>query len=216
MIKGAAEAIIAGEIVFLLPQKALWWPAQKTLIVADVHWGKAGHFRRHGMAIPARATTRSEERLTEIVALTNPKKVVFAGDLFHSEHNEEVAAFAGWAALYPDVELHLVLGNHDILGADFYEKCRLITHAETLEMPPFVIAHDALPAAGTLVIHGHIHPGIKLHGAARQTIAVPCFALDKKRLILPAFGAFTGCFWLQKPAFLELYAVGEEEVIRVK
>jgi DNA ligase-associated metallophosphoesterase len=216
MIKGAAETIVAGETVFLLPQKVLWWPAAKTLIVADVHWGKAGHFRRHGMAIPARATARSEERLTEVVALTHPEKVIFAGDLFHSEHNAEVAAFADWAARYPHIELHLVLGNHDILGTDFYEKCRLQIHLESLFMPPFIIAHDALSTAGGLVIHGHIHPGIKLHGAARQTIAVPCFALDKKRLILPAFGAFTGCFWLQKPAFLELYAVGDEEVIRVK
>ncbi len=216
MIKGAVETRIAGETVFLLPQKALWWPAQKALIVADVHWGKAGHFRRHGMAIPARATTRSEERLTEVIALTDPQKIVFAGDLFHSEHNAEVAAFADWAAHYTNIELHLVLGNHDILGEDFYKKCGLITHPETLEMPPFIIAHDALPAAGKLVIHGHIHPGMKLHGAARQTIAVPCFALDKKRFILPAFGTFTGCFWLQKSAFSELYAVGDEEVIRVK
>ncbi len=216
MNKGAAEISLFGETIFLLPQKALWWPAQETLIVADVHWGKAGHFRRHGMAIPAHATAQSETRLSELVALTKPQKIIFAGDLFHSEHNAEVATFEGWAARHSGVELHLVMGNHDILSAAFYEKCRLQMHAESLSVPPFIIAHDALPAAGGLVIHGHIHPGIKLHGAARQTLAVPCFALDKKCLVLPAFGAFTGCFWLQQSAFSELYAVGGEEVIRVK
>ncbi len=209
------EIDLAGARVALLAQKALWWAARKTLVVADVHWGKSGHFRKHGIAIPGAATVRDGQRLADLVRSTGAERLVFAGDLFHSRHNQEVDDFGHWRAQHAGLHIDLVLGNHDILPADAYEAWNLKVHREILDLAPFCIAHDAVESP-LYVLHGHLHPGIKLYGAGRQSLALSCFADDGRRMILPAFGDFTGRHFLVGSRFRHLYAVGESEVIRIK
>jgi DNA ligase-associated metallophosphoesterase len=206
---------LKGEEVQLLPQKALWWPAQNTLVVADVHWAKTGHFRKHGIAVPASATVRDGQRLAALIAMTGAGRLIFAGDLFHSRHNKEVDDFGHWRASHSDLQIDLVLGNHDILPAAAYDQWNLTVYREQLVLEPFCIAHDHLDSA-QFVLHGHIHPGIRLYGTGRQSLALSCFAQDSKRMILPAFGDFTGCYFLEQSSFRHLYAVGEKEVIQIK
>lgn len=210
------EIELAGNRAALLPEKALYFPEIKTLVVADVHWGKAGHFRKHGMAIPGRMSGGNGERLAYLIQKTGADTVVFAGDLFHSRHNNEVAAFADWRAGFPEIKFQLVIGNHDILTEDFYTACELELFPENLSLGNFRIYHDAPAESDDFVIHGHIHPGIKLSGRGRQQIALPCFAWSQNTLILPAFGDFTGCFYVDACDFKAIYAVAEREVIRVK
>lgn len=210
------EIEIAGQQALLLPEKALYFPENKTLVVADVHWGKAGHFRKHGIAIPAKSTGGNAERLSGVILKTSAQTVVFAGDLFHSRHNNEVEAFREWRAHFPQIRFELVVGNHDILSEAFYERCNLELFPEKKAMNGISIWHDAPVESNAFVIHGHIHPGIKLFGKGRQQVAVPCFAIDDKRLILPAFGDFTGCFYLNPRDFRQLYAVTDTAVMQVK
>lgn len=210
------EIEIAGQQALLLPEKALYFPEMATLVVADVHWGKAGHFRKHGIAIPAKAAGGNAERLSHLILKTSAQTVVFAGDLFHSRHNNEVEAFREWQAHFPQITFQLVVGNHDILSADFYERCNLELFPEKKDLKGISIWHDAPAQSNTFVIHGHIHPGIKLFGKGRQQIAVSCFAMNDKRLILPAFGDFTGCFYVDARDFKAVYAVAGEAVLQVK
>ncbi len=210
------EIEIAGLQAILLPEKALYFPELKTLVVADVHWGKAGHFRKHGMAIPARAAGGNAERLSGIIQTMGAETVVFAGDLFHSRHNNEVEAFRDWRSGFPEIQFQLVIGNHDILGEDFYAACGLELFPENILLGNVAVWHDAPEKSEVFVIHGHIHPGIRLSGKARQQIALPCFAVSEKALILPAFGDFTGCFYVDARDFKALYAVTGKEVMQVK
>lgn len=210
------EIEIAGQQAVLLPEKALYFPQIKTLVVADVHWGKAGHFRKHGIAIPAKATGGNAERLSHLILKAGAETVVFAGDLFHSRHNNEVEAFRDWRAGFPEIKFQLVIGNHDILGEAFYAGCGLEIFGENILLRNMAIWHDAPEKSNAFVIHGHIHPGIRLSGRGRQQIALPCFAMRENALILPAFGDFTGCFYVDALDFKALYAVTEKEVLRVK
>jgi DNA ligase-associated metallophosphoesterase len=210
------EIELAGEHVALLPQRALWWPAQKSLIIADVHWGKSGHFRRHGIALPQKTGQRDEMRLAALVSNFKAERLIIAGDLFHSTDNAEVENFSHWRTAHHSLHIDFVMGNHDILPAARYEGWKLEVHREKLLLHPFCISHDSIKDEEAFVIHGHIHPGIKLYGRGRQALSLACFAQDKDRMILPAFGSFTGCFYLEQTQFSRLYAVGEEEVIQVR
>lgn len=168
------------------------------------------------MAIPARVNTNNADRLTAIITQTGAERVIFAGDLFHSRHNNEVAAFKTWRAQFPEVTFQLVIGNHDILEASFYESCLLELFPEKLFLGGICIMHDQPAVTTDFVIHGHLHPGIKIAGKGRQQIAVPCFALSDRSLILPAFGDFTGCHYLNAQQFQQLYAVTDSAVLRIK
>lgn len=209
------EIELAGERVALLPQRALWWPAQKTLVVADVHWGKGGHFRRHGIALPMRTGQANETHLAALVKDFGVSRLVIAGDLFHSADNAEVENFTHWRRAHASLHIDFVMGNHDILSHERYAAWALTLHPETLPLAPFLIAHDCVNS-DAFVIHGHIHPGVRIGGRGRAGVAVACFAQDARRMILPAFGAFTGNYYLDPARFTAMYAVGEEEVIKLK
>jgi metallophosphoesterase superfamily enzyme len=107
------------------------------------------------------------------------------------------------------------MGNHDILPLDRYEGWGLTLHAATLPLDPFLIAHDCVESE-LFLIHGHIHPGVRVSGRGRAGVAVSCFAQDAHRMILPAFGAFTGNYYLRAEDFERMYAVGDEEVIELR
>ena len=209
------EIDLAHQRVHLLVQRALWWPAQKTLIIADVHWGKGGHFRRHGIALPVRTGQANETRLADLVRKLGVERLIIAGDLFHSADNAEVENFTHWRNAHQSLHIDFVMGNHDILPRERYEGWNLTLQPETLLLEPFLIAHDCVESTH-FVIHGHIHPGVRIGGRGRAGVAVACFAQDKKRMILPAFGAFTGNYYLDPAGFSAMYALGDEEVLRVK
>ena len=209
------EIELAGERVSLLPQKALWWPAQKTLMIADVHWGKGGHFRKHGIALPMRTGQANETRLAALIRNHDAERLIIAGDLFHSADNAEVENFTHWRAAHSGLHIDFVVGNHDILRLERYEAWGLTLHPHTLELSPFLIAHDCVES-NLFVIHGHIHPGVRVNGRGRAGVAVSCFAQDANRMILPAFGAFTGNYYLRVEDFEKMYAVAEEEVIQLR
>lgn len=210
------EIDLAGERVTLLPQKALWWPAQKTLFIADVHWGKAGHFRKHGIALPRKTGQADDARLAALVRNFGAEQLVIAGDLFHSADNAEVENFTHWRAAHPDLRIHFVMGNHDILPHDRYAGWGLEVHPATLSLGPFYISHDDSKDVDKFLIHGHIHPGVKMYGRGREGLSLACFAQDGHRMILPAFGSFTGCYYLHQSDFRHLYGVGDEAVIQIK
>src|SRR5690349_2361179 len=87
------EILLQGASLVLLPERAVWWPDRKTLVVADVHWGKSAHFRKHGIPMPGGTQDRDSLRLARLIREYGAERLVIAGDLFHSRHNAEVADF---------------------------------------------------------------------------------------------------------------------------
>jgi uncharacterized protein len=203
--------------LLLLPQKAIFWQEEKTLIVADVHLGKVGHFRKAGIAIPRSMEQEDLSMLSDLIHLYHPHKIIFLGDLFHSDLNNDWDWLVLWRDLFKDVELILVRGNHDIIADKLYLDAGFTLH-DTYPIGPFLLVHEPMPLKKIVqdtpyVISGHIHPGVKLKGKGRQFLTLPCFHFGKRQAILPAFGKFTGKFCLQCDESDEIFGVLKDSVV---
>ena len=202
------------EEVKLLPEKALYWPARKTIIVSDLHWGKTAHFRKHGIAIPIGAQHGDEVRLSNLVQGYGVERLIVAGDLFHSVTNKQVDGFAHWRQQHKELHLDLVLGNHDILPSEKYSEHNIALHPEFMDAGPFIISHDKLVDPDKFHIHGHLHPCFTANGRGRMSIRTQCFCIDDNRMVLPSFGSFTGCHNINAVDFRQIYLIANDEVIR--
>ncbi|MEQ8425324.1 MAG: ligase-associated DNA damage response endonuclease PdeM [Cyclobacteriaceae bacterium] len=179
--------------LILLAQKAIFIPAKKILLVADLHLGKVNHFRRSGIAVPTAVNKKNLELLVELINRLKPTRVIFLGDLFHSHYNEEWEAMGQVVRHFGDCKFELVRGNHDIMSNLQYERSSL-TVCNLLELNSFILTHEPMEAvpANRYNLAGHIHPGVRLRGKGRQALTVPCFFFGEHQAILPAFGSFTG------------------------
>ena len=210
------EVCIRDERLCLLPERAIWWASQKAIILSDVHWGKTAHFRKSGIAMPVGTQEQDALRLAKIIRDFGAEQLIIAGDLFHSRHNNEVENFRHWRDAHQSLNIHFVMGNHDILPEKFYESLHLKIYREGMHIHPFYIVHDAIPPAPEFVMHGHLHPGLSMTGLGMSARSLPCFCITADKLILPAFGKFTGCKRIKPEEFREVYVVGEQKVLRVK
>ncbi|MFZ2898549.1 MAG: ligase-associated DNA damage response endonuclease PdeM [Saprospiraceae bacterium] len=185
---------ISGATLHLHPFRAAFWEEERTLLLADLHLGKAAHFRREGIPAPVLAEDGNFDRLMALLLELRPERVIILGDLFHSHYNpvwEEVGALL---RQFEHLRFELVAGNHDLLSEYQYQKTRLEVHAETLNLGPFIFSHHPLEEIpeGLYNLAGHIHPSVRLRGAGMQRERLPCFYFGERQGLLPAFGAFTG------------------------
>lgn len=201
---------VLGEELELLPQRAIYWKAQRAILVADLHLGKAGHFRKHGIPISRKVHLADLETLGNLIRSFRPQQVILLGDLFHSFENSEWNDVVAFLRAYDDVKFTLVEGNHDILQQ--YPDCLVCT--PKLLIPPFSFTH--YQSDDTYYnFSGHIHPGIRVLGRARQGITMPCFVFSTNHAILPAFGQFTGIKKIRKAKEERIFGVVENTVIEL-
>ena len=210
------EIRLQDEQLFLLPERAIWWPARRSIILSDVHWGKSAHFRKNGIPMPGSTQQHDAQRLAHVIRHHKADRLIIAGDLFHSRHNSEVDDFTHWRGLHQGLQIDFIMGNHDILTAHFYEQLAFSVHQEGLDIGPFYVAHDATDFAGRYTIHGHLHPGINIRQLGMSAVSLPCFCLGERAMILPAFGKFTGCKRIEPAHFRNIYVVGEDKVMQLK
>ena len=184
------------------------------LIIADLHFGKVSHFRKSGIAVPKKVVESNWEKFIALLQKTHPMKVVFLGDLFHSFHNSEWEEFNQIIASFPAIEFELVEGNHDIMSKYQYDKAR-ISLTEALQIGNLLFTHEPIPDHGgpEYNIAGHIHPGVKLRGKARQALVLPCFWFGADQGLLPAFGKFTGLAKIRPGENDKVIAVIEDKLI---
>ena len=181
--------------VELLTGRAAFLPASKSLIVADLHLGKAATFRQRGLAVPEGSNASDLCRLRSIVDLKRPKQLVIAGDLFHSADglsSSIVELFQEWLC---KLKLPVILteGNHD--RRSLFAHYRFpIDVSPLLKIDGLTITHDPNDLwVGEYGMAGHLHPGIRIKEAPRQSIKIAGFLVRRsKHLILPAFSEFTG------------------------
>ncbi|MEZ5030474.1 MAG: ligase-associated DNA damage response endonuclease PdeM [Saprospiraceae bacterium] len=188
------EVSLGQESGLLLPDRAIWLPRYRTLLIADLHIGKSMHFRKAGIPIPGGVAEIDLIRLDSLIRQWQPAEVIFLGDLFHSQHNSEWDAFGLQISRIRRVRFSLVRGNHDILEQAHYDQYGIQVHPETFQMGGLVLSHDQLDQVpeGAYNLSGHVHPGFRLRGKGRQSATLPCFHLGPRSGILPAFGRFTG------------------------
>lgn len=188
------EIDIFGETMTLDSSKVVFWPKKSMLLISDLHLGKVAHFRKNGLPVPSKAGQINFEKMDLLIQKYKPRRVVFLGDLFHSDLNSEWLSFKAFIKDHPALRFELVIGNHDIFDTKQYTDASIILHDPYLEEAPILFSHhpiDDLPAEWYNIC-GHIHPAIQLRGKGRQSIKMPCFYFGKAQGILPAFGAFTG------------------------
>lgn len=222
---GVAAANLYGETLWLLPQKAAFWPARHTLLVADVHFGKAAAFRALGQPVPRGTTQANLRRLDAMLALlalhgTPVKRLIFLGDFLHARHGRHadvLAALAQWRARHADLHCVLVRGNHDQHAGDPPADLAIEVVAEPLLEPPFAWCHenDTPVPAGFYAVGGHLHPAFVLTGRAHERVRLACFCFDPTRGLLPAFGEFTGHCTVEQQTGRKLWVAAGDQVFAI-
>jgi DNA ligase-associated metallophosphoesterase len=203
----------------LLCQKAIYWDEEKALICADVHLGKGGHFRKAGIAIPRDLAQTDLAVLSDLIHEYKPRKLIFLGDLFHSDMNTDWDWFSLWREQFPKLEIILIRGNHDVIHDKHYDVLNIALHHRLL-LAPFLMLHhplntDDLQQAKGYVLCGHIHPGVLLTGRGRQSLTLPCFFFSDRQAILPSFGRFTGRMAMQHLKTDQVFGVLPDKVVRL-
>ncbi|MGV8932468.1 MAG: ligase-associated DNA damage response endonuclease PdeM [Luteimonas sp.] len=179
---------LAGEQVELLADRALFWPARRRLMIADLHLGKADTFRRAGIALPRGGTDHDLERLGALLAATGARSLWVLGDMLHGPLTDTHwrAGWDDWRAHHPDIEIAVLVGNHDRALVTAGLDIRLL--GDRIDAPPFALRHTPSTHASLHVICGHVHPVVALPGIRRRW---PVFWLRPGITVLPAFSRFT-------------------------
>ena len=203
-----------GEEFFLLPERAIFRPALRQLILSDLHLGKVSHFRKQGIALPVNSYLKDFERLVFLLETWEPMSVLFLGDLFHSTYNHEWSKFKSLLLQYPQVQFVLVEGNHDILHVKEYDSPNL-KKTPFVQEDNFIFSHHPLEQHDKINFCGHLHPGIRVTGTARQFLTFPCFCFSGTQFILPAFGELTGLNILDKKKDIQYFVIANGRVLNV-
>ncbi|MFV1885428.1 MAG: ligase-associated DNA damage response endonuclease PdeM [Balneola sp.] len=206
-----------GQNLILSLEKAIYWKEREALILSDLHLGKAGHFRKSGIAIPKTVDDVNLYRLDALVKKFAPKIILFLGDLFHSHKNTEWKTFVEWRQKHQQIEMHLAIGNHDFYSPHEYHEIGLTT-SSLIEAPPFLLLHDEMEAGieiDAYPISGHIHPSVRLVGKGRQVKKIPCFYFGKSGALLPAFGNFTGTHTIKPEANELVFGIVEDQITMI-
>lgn len=210
---------LLGQDLALLPQKAIYWKQEQALIAADVHLGKVGHFRKAGIAVPRDMEQTDLSELSDLIYEYKPQKLIFLGDLFHSDMNADWEWFRMWRQQHRKLEIALIRGNHDIINDEHYLNLDVSLH-DALLIHPFLMLHhplgyEELEQAPAYAFCGHIHPGVNLSGRARQSITIPCFTFGEKQAVLPSFGRFTGRVAIRHQKTDKVFGVLKDKVIEI-
>jgi uncharacterized protein len=181
----------------------LWWPEARLLCVSDLHLGKSERMaRRRDVLLPPYDSTETLERLGHEVAELDPAQVVCLGDSFDDDAcagslPEPDAARLG--DLMEGRDWVWIEGNHD--GGHAAPGGH---HARALDAGGLVFRHQAVRGAAAGEVSGHYHPKIRLRTRGGSLVR-KCFVADEARILLPAFGAYTGGLWCNHPAFDGLF-----------
>lgn len=179
-----------GHELMALPQGALYWPARRALLVADLHLEKASWFARFGQMLPPYDSIATLADLTALAVSTGAEEIWCLGDSFHDRHGcDRLPARARemLVALTGATRWTWITGNHDPgiadhCGGDIVEEA---------EVDGLLLRHEAEPAEPRPELSGHFHPKLRVRHRGRQ-VSRRCFVATERKLILPAFGSLTG------------------------
>jgi len=210
---------LAEEALWLLADKAVYWPARKCLLIAAAHFGKASAYRSLGQPVPQGTTTANLQCLDRLLAAFPGAQVIFLGDFLHgpgSHASGTLNALRAWRERHTGVALTLIRGNHDKRAGDPPGDLNIEVVTEPLLMGPFALQHEPDAHASHHVLAGHVHPVYRLRGKGRQSLRLPCFLIGNQVSLLPAFGAFTGGYSVTQEEGGRIFVIGDQEVWPVR
>jgi len=193
---------LAGAELLLDPAGALFWVEERLLVVADMHLEKGSAFARRGQMLPPFDTTETLNRLAHLVAHHRPRTVVALGDSLHDRWAGErldAGDRVRIAAIAAGRELIWIAGNHDPAPHDLGGLC-----TDELALGPLRFRHQPGEAPAPGEVCGHLHPAARVEVRGRS-VRRRCFVTNGARMVLPAFGAFTGGLDVREAAIAGLF-----------
>jgi DNA ligase-associated metallophosphoesterase len=187
----------AGHDFALVQGRALYWPGEAALLVADLHLEKASAFARFGQMLPPYDSRETLERIAMAIRETGARRVFALGDNFHDAGGPERLephAAGMLAALTRCTDWVWITGNHD-RGPGYGEAL-----AE-LEVAGLMLRHEAVAGEAKPELSGHFHPKLRVTVRGRRIVR-PCAVASEDKLILPAYGALTGGMDAADPAII--------------
>jgi uncharacterized protein len=203
----------AGHEFFASPDGALHWTAQKALLVADLHLEKASWFARLGQFLPPYDSQATLQALEREIDRTGVKHLYCLGDSFHDRFGcDRLPASARdlLASLTARLDWVWIVGNHDV---GFIDHCggRIV---EEVEVCGVILRHEAVEHDPRPEMSGHFHPKFRLNLKGRH-VSRRCFVASGTKLILPAYGAFTGGLDAGHPEIVRKVGVNASALVPV-
>ncbi len=204
----------AGHAFDALSAGALFWPARRALLLADLHFEKASWFAQFGQMLPPYDTLETLAGIEAVVARTRPAEIWCLGDSFHDiggcdrlsgEAQDRLRALTGGA------DWTWITGNHDRIVADHCGG-RVVDEAV---VDGVVLRHEADPTEMRPELSGHFHPKLRLKLRGRG-VSRRCFVATATKLILPAFGSLTGGLDAHHPEIVRAVGTGAEALIALE
>lgn len=205
--------LFSGFELVALPQGALYWPARRALLIADLHLEKASFFARFGQMLPPYDSIATLSDLTALATATSAAEIWCLGDSFHDSHGCERLPERAREMLRALTTAHRwtwITGNHD---AGLIDHCGGAIVAEA-EVDGLILRHEADPADPRPELSGHFHPKLRLTLKGRR-VARRCFVASPTKLILPAFGALTGGLDADSPAIARALGAPAQALVPV-
>jgi uncharacterized protein len=206
---------VENEQLVLLPERAIFWPAQSMLLIADMHCGKAATFRARHVPIPEGGTDADLARLSTLLHSTQATHLAILGDWIHAEVGCTPAvmnAVQAWRQRHPALDIHWVRGNHDRLAPALRAQFAF-QESDFLDLGPFRLQHHPGETPGRYTLAGHLHPKAVLKAPGFPRLHVPCFHFTATGAVLPAFGSFTGGHPVQPTPTSRLYVIADSTVL---
>ncbi len=217
-IEGSVEVEFGGQQFVLLPDRAVWWPTQRTLIVADVHLGKGTAFRSAGVPVPSGGSEKDLNRISALIERTNAKQLLILGDLIHAKSSRKESLheqIARWRESQRDVDIVLVRGNHDRASGKLLKAWRIHEVDEPFEAEGIHCTHHPPSDSDVPTMAGHLHPVYAMTDYDGSNVTVDCFVVHAGLLIFPAFGTFTGGSRVTSVNDSAIFIVAGRRVVRV-
>ncbi len=208
---------LLGQTLCLLPEKAVYLPESGSLLVSDVHLGKAETFQALGVPVAGQVNAETLARLRSLCTIWQPKQVYVLGDLFHSPKSLVPEVIDAWQQFLTDTpaQVTLIVGNHDQRLVSKLDRFDMACQTEAVAQDGLVLSHEPVVGhRGGLNVCGHVHPVVVLRSRVDR-LRLPCFYLEKAQccLTLPAFGEFTGGYEVDLVSGTVAYVPSEDAVI---
>lgn len=202
----------------LLADHGLYWPDQRTIFVADTHFGKEATFRAHGIPVPAGNTEGTLARISKMLKQTGAQRICILGDMFHarSSLSSDVKKSVGnFIAEISHVQWLLVLGNHDARVGKLPSAWPIKIVEPRFTIGPVALGHhpDEVPNGSDIYLCGHIHPAIRVGVGGDSLGKIPCFWHSQGCVVLPAIGEFTGTHVVQPNRSDKVWIIADDEVL---
>lgn len=208
----------AGVQLLLHPERAAYWTAKQTLLVADIHLGKEHAFTRAGNPIPTGPSEADINRLDELVLQSGAERLLILGDLIHAQPTSSenwLKKLTAFLDKHRQLSVEVVAGNHDKSAGQKLIDNRIHWHKHALHEGALVLQHEPGTDTRGHVVCGHIHPCYRLSASRNDTVRAPVFWLGQQCSVLPSFGQFTGGHNVSPAKHDRLFMVGPNCVLPV-